>query len=100
MPVGTYSSGMRSRFTFSLLLALDFDIYLIDESMPQTMDAEFNRKAGAVLFDRLKSSTVVIVSHQPSTLEKFCRSAAVLRDGKLYMFETLDEARHYYDYTA
>ncbi|MDF3608446.1 ATP-binding cassette domain-containing protein [Paracoccus sp. DMF-8] len=100
MPVGTYSSGMRARFTFSLLLALDFDIYLIDESMPQTTDAEFNRKAGSVLYDRLKTATVVIVSHQPSTLEKFCRSAAVMRDGRLYMFETLDEAKQYYDYTA
>ena len=68
--------------------------------MPQSMDAEFNRRAGAVLFDRLKSATVVIVSHQPSTVEKFCRSAGVLRDGKLYLFETLDEARQYYDYTA
>lgn len=100
MPVGTYSSGMRARFTFSLLLALDFDIYLIDEAMPHTTDAEFNRKAGAVLYDRLKTATVVIVSHQPATLEKFCRSAAVMRDGKLYMFETLDEAKQYYDYTA
>ena len=26
--VGTYSQGMRARFTFSLMLALDFDIYL------------------------------------------------------------------------
>jgi len=31
MPIGTYSSGMRARFNFSLLLALEFDIYLIDE---------------------------------------------------------------------
>jgi capsular polysaccharide transport system ATP-binding protein len=30
MPVGTYSSGMRSRFTFALMLALEFDIYPID----------------------------------------------------------------------
>ena len=29
-PVGIYSSGMRSRLTFALLLALEFDIYLID----------------------------------------------------------------------
>ncbi|RMC36252.1 ABC transporter ATP-binding protein [Paracoccus alkanivorans] len=100
MPVGTYSAGMRQRFNFSLLLALEFDIYLIDEGMPHTTDVEFNRKAGAVLFDRLRSSTVIIVSHQPGTIEKFCRSAAVMRDGKLYMFETLDEAKQYYDYTA
>ncbi|RJL05153.1 ATP-binding cassette domain-containing protein [Paracoccus aestuarii] len=100
MPVGTYSSGMRQRFNFSLLLALDFDIYLIDEGMPQTTDVEFNRKAGRVLFDRLKDATTVIVSHQPSTIEKFCNRAAILRDGRLYLFETLDEAKQYYDYTA
>ena len=99
-PVGTYSQGMKSRLSFALLLALEFDIYLIDEGMPQTQDVEFNRKAGSVLLDRLKTSTVIIVSHKPKTLEKFCRSAAVLRDGKLYMFESLDEAQQYYDYTA
>ncbi|TWI38156.1 ABC transporter ATP-binding protein [Paracoccus sulfuroxidans] len=100
MPVGTYSSGMRARFTFSLLLSLEFDIYLIDEGMPQTTDINFNRKAGTVLFERLKNSTVVVVSHQPSTIEKFCNSAAILRDGKLYQFDTLEEAKQYYDYTA
>lgn len=99
-PVSTYSAGMRSRLNFSLLLALEFDIYLIDEGMPATTDVNFNRKAGSVLFDRLKTATVVVVSHQPGTLEKFCRSAAVLRDGRLYMFETLDEAKQYYDYSA
>ena len=98
MPIGTYSSGMRSRFTFSLLLALDFDIYLIDEGMPQTTDAEFNRKAGEVLKERLATTTVIIVSHQAATLEKFARSAAVLRDGQLTMFDTLEEAKQLYDY--
>ena len=99
-PVGVYSSGMRSRLTFALLLALDLDIYLIDEGMPSTTDVEFNRKAGTVLLERLKTATVVVVSHQAATLEKFARRAAVLRDGRLFMFDTLDEAKQYYDYTA
>ena len=97
-PVGTYSQGMRARFTFSLLLSLEFDIYLIDEGMPQTTDAEFNRKAGDVLRERLESATVVIVSHQARTLEKFARSAAVLKDGRLHLFDTLEEAKQLYDY--
>ncbi|MDE9450918.1 ATP-binding cassette domain-containing protein [Aliiroseovarius sp. Z3] len=97
-PVATYSAGMRGRFSFALLLALDFDIYLIDEGMPQSTDAQFNRKAGDVLRDRLVNSTVIIVSHQAETLEKFCQSAAVLRDGQFYMFETLEEAKRLYDY--
>ena len=100
MPVGTYSQGMRARFTFALLLALDFDIYLIDEGMPGTTDVEINRKAGAILKERLRTTTVIIVSHQAATLEKFARSAAVLREGRLHMFDTLEEAKQLYDYEA
>ncbi len=100
MPLGTYSSGMRSRFSFALMLALEFDIYLIDEGMPATTDVEFNRKAGSILKDRLASATVIIVSHQAATLEKFCRSAAVLRQGKLHLFDTLEEAKALYEYDA
>lgn len=98
MPVGTYSQGMRARFMFSLMLALDFDIYLIDEGMPQTTDAAFNRRAGRILRERLEKTTVVIVSHQPQTLERFVRTAAVLREGRLHMFDSLEEARELYEY--
>lgn len=97
-PVGVYSQGMRSRFTFSLMLALDFEMYLIDEGMPQTTDIEFNRKAGEILRERLETTTVVIVSHQPATLERFAKSAAVLKDGRIHMFDTLEEAKQLYDY--
>ncbi|WP_435258885.1 ABC transporter ATP-binding protein [Thioclava sp. FR2] len=100
MPIGTYSQGMRARFSLSLMLAIEFDIYLVDEGMPSTTDVEFNRKAGAILRDRLKNATLVIVSHQAQILEKFCRQAAVLRNGQLHMFETLQEAKRLYDYEA
>jgi len=99
-PVGVYSQGMRSRFSFGLMLALEFDIYLIDEGMPATTDVEFNRRAGSILRERLKNATVVVVSHQAKTLEKFCQQAAVLRNGQLYMFETLEEAKRLYDYES
>ena len=97
-PLGTYSSGMRARFTFALMLALDFDMYLIDEGMPGSTDAEFNKRAGEILQERLRSTTVVIVSHQPRTLERFAKEAAVLMGGKLHMFDTLEEAKQLYDY--
>jgi capsular polysaccharide transport system ATP-binding protein len=98
MPVGTYSQGMRGRLNLALLLALDFDIYLIDEGMPTTTDPAFNARAAAILRERLESATVVIVSHQAETLKKFARSAAVLRHGQLHMFDTLEEAKLLYDY--
>lgn len=97
-PLGTYSAGMRARFSFALMLALDFDIYLIDEGMPSTTDVEFNKKAGSILEERLRTTTIIIVSHQAKTLEKFARSAAVLIDGRLQMFDTLEEAKQLYDY--
>jgi capsular polysaccharide transport system ATP-binding protein len=97
-PLGTYSQGMRARFTFALMLALDFDIYLIDEGMPSSTDVDFNRKAGEILQERLRTTTIIIVSHQPTVLEKFARTAAVLVHGKLHMFDTLEEAKRLYDY--
>jgi capsular polysaccharide transport system ATP-binding protein len=100
MPVATYSSGMKSRFSFAMLLSIEFDIYLIDEGMPVTSDVEFNRKAGSILKERLQTATVVIVSHSAQTLQRFCRSAAVLKDGRLHQFDTLEEARRLYDYTT
>ena len=97
-PLATYSSGMRSRFTFSLLLALDFDMYLIDEGMPASQDVEFNKKAGDLLAERLKTTTTIIVSHDPAMLEKFAKKAAVLMSGQLHMFDSLEEAKQLYDY--
>ncbi|NOD69559.1 ABC transporter ATP-binding protein [Ruegeria sp. HKCCD7303] len=99
-PLATYSAGMRSRFTFSLMLALDFDMYLIDEGMPASTDVEFNEKAGSILKEKLRTTTLVIVSHSSSVLEKFAQQAAVLLNGQLYMFESLEEAKQLYDYES
>ncbi len=68
--------------------------------MPSSTDAEFNRRAGSILADRLKSATVVIVSHQMQTVERFAQKAAVLRDGALYRFDNLEEAKALYDYST
>jgi capsular polysaccharide transport system ATP-binding protein len=37
------------------MLAMDFDVYLIDEGMPTSTDVEFNRKAGEILAERLQT---------------------------------------------
>ncbi len=98
MPMSTYSQGMRARVSFSLLLALEFDIYLIDEGMPSSTDSDFNQKAGNVLHERLTKSTVVIVSHSAHILERYCSRAAVLKDGHLHMFDSLEQAKALYEY--
>ena len=98
MPVGTYSQGMRSRLSFALMLAMEFDFYLVDEGMPATTDVAFNRRAGKVLRERLETATLVVVSHQTEILERYCHSAAVLRHGRLHFFDSLEEAKQMYDF--
>lgn len=97
MPVRTYSSGMRSRLAFALLMAIDFDFYLVDEGA-SAGDKNFNVKASAIFRERLEYSTLVMVSHSIDVLERYCESAAVLIDGSLFLFETLAEAKELYDY--
>lgn len=99
-PLITYSAGMKARFSTALLLSLQFDIYLIDEGMPSTLDAEFTKKAGDIMREKMETATFIIVSHDPEILEKYVKHAAVLRFGQLYMFDTLEEAAQLYDYHA
>ena len=40
----------------------------------------------------------MIVSHQEKVLEAYADRAAVMRDGHLEMFDTLDEAKAVYNY--
>ena len=96
MPMAAYSSGMNAQFNFALMLALEFDIYLIDEGMHSPM--LINKKAGDLLQERIDRTTIVIVSHQPQTLEQFATQAAVLRDWQFIQFDTLEEARQVYDF--
>ncbi len=83
-----------------MLLSLDYDIFLIDESLPTTTDVEFNRRAADMLAEKLHKATVVIVSHEETLVRQFCHQAAVLQDGDLHFFDSIDEARALYDWTA
>ena len=99
-PMKTYSTGMKERARYSMLLSLDYDIYLIDESLPNTTDVEFNQRAGQLLADKLGKATVIIISHDETIIRQFCQQAAVLNDGKLYFFDNVDDAKAMYDWTA
>jgi capsular polysaccharide transport system ATP-binding protein len=100
MPVSTYSAGMRQRVNFALMLAMPFDLYLIDEGLPTAADAAFLRRVNPVMRERLASATLVIVSHNAKVIETFCHYAGVLRDGQLIMCDSLSEARRLYDYVG
>jgi ABC-type polysaccharide/polyol phosphate transport system ATPase subunit len=70
MPVRTYSSGMRARLGFAIAIQSDKDIVLIDEIMGAG-DAAFREKAEAEINRIMGERTVILVSHNMSTVEKF-----------------------------
>ncbi len=80
-PVRTYSSGMYMRLAFSVAINVDADILLIDEILA-VGDANFQAKC----FDRLRElksegTTIVIVTHDTNTIEKFCNKAMWMNEG-------------------
>lgn len=88
MPVNTYSAGMRARLAFAACLAIDFDIYLIDEAT-EVGDKRFRQKCAEAFRARLVKSDIILVSHNTETLRQYCDRGAVLADGALTLFNDL-----------
>ncbi|MEN0075426.1 ABC transporter ATP-binding protein [Roseicella sp. DB1501] len=91
MPVRTYSSGMIVRLGFSLSLAVQFDCYLVDEAIA-VGDSRFAERARAALADLNARASLLLVSHQAETVRAFCKTAAILQDGRLIRYDDLDQA--------
>ncbi|MGF6572924.1 capsular polysaccharide transport system ATP-binding protein [Paraburkholderia sp. GAS333] len=94
-PVQTYSSGMRSRLQFALSLAFDFDVYISDE-VTAAGDARFRKKAADAFKSMASKASVIMVSHDESTLKQFCQSAIWIDEGQAYWFDDLAEGLEAY----
>jgi ABC-2 type transport system ATP-binding protein len=80
-PVRTYSSGMYMRLAFSVAINVNADILLIDEILA-VGDANFQAKC----FDKLRELkasgiTIIIVTHDTNTVERFCNKAIWINNG-------------------
>lgn len=90
-PLRTYSSGMRARLAFAASMVVDFDCYLVDEIVA-VGDSRFQAKCHEELFVKRADRAIIIVSHDTNYIREHCQRAAVLRDGKLHQFASIDEA--------
>ncbi|WP_445360356.1 ABC transporter ATP-binding protein [Microbulbifer sp. EKSA005] len=95
VPVKSYSSGMRSRLAFGLSIAVDFDIYLVDEVM-SVGDAHFKKKCEEVIAEKRKTSSFIIVAHAMAMLKKNCEVGIYLDSGGLSIFDSMDKAIELY----
>jgi ABC-type polysaccharide/polyol phosphate transport system ATPase subunit len=92
-----YSSGMSVRLGFSVAVQVDADVLLIDEVLA-VGDAAFQRKC----FDqfarmRNEGRTILLVTHDMSTVERFCDRAMLLERGEVVTIGPPDEVAQLYN---
>lgn len=87
----TYSSGMLAKVAFGACLAIDFSVYLIDE-ITEVGDGRFREKALREFSKKTEKSDIIIVSHNVDTIREYCDMGAVLGDGKITLYDSVDLA--------
>jgi len=82
-PVRTYSSGMYMRLAFSVATHVDPDVLIIDEILA-VGDEHFSHKSRAKMDEFQKNGkTIVLVTHDLATVERWCQEAAWIDGGKI-----------------
>lgn len=99
-PMYTYSSGMRSRLTFSVAACIQPELLLLDEVF-SVGDAHFKAKSTARIEEMINSDkSVIMISHDAGALEKHCDQTLWLHLGKVMMSgETKHVMKEYIDFT-
>ena len=81
-PVKTYSSGMFVRLAFALAINVDPEILIVDEALA-VGDVFFQAKCYQKINEICQSgTTVILVTHDMSTVIKYCDKVVVLNRGK------------------
>src|SRR5262245_38938724 len=83
MPVRTYSTGMLVRLAFATTTAVASDVLIMDEFIGAG-DAAFFERAEIRLRNFVERSSVLLVaSHNPEIVRKWCNKAMMLVHGRL-----------------
>jgi len=96
LPVKNYSSGMKAKLAFASCIAIDFDVYLIDEAT-SVADPQFRKKAKAALYQKSQEANLIMVSHELAEIRHFCDSAVVVNNGELTFYSDLEHAISVYE---
>ena len=95
-PIKTYSSGMRQKLAYGLSMAIDFDVYLIDETLA-VGDSNFRKKCDIVFSEKAQKSSLILVSHQIETIRKYSDKILLIHKGGATIYEDIDEAISIYE---
>ena len=95
-PIRTYSTGMKARLLFSVIIHLKGDVFLIDEAF-NGGDIYFIQKAKKKIKELCTSgSTIVYISHNTSEITELCDKVLVLNSGKqMFLGDTYEGIKVY-----
>ncbi len=93
-----FSRGMRSRLGFAIAVHAEADIFLMDEFFGGVGDANFKKKSVKVFQQAfVEGRTIIHVSHQLNTIEKYCDRVLVLHKGEVVALGKPDEVIPIYE---
>lgn len=83
MPVKCYSAGMVARLAFSISLANECDILIIDEVLAVGDQGFQNKCLQKINEIKSNGASIIFVSHFPDEVVKICDNAILLESGKI-----------------
>ncbi|ADO45232.1 ABC transporter related protein [Hydrogenobacter thermophilus TK-6] len=98
-PIKTYSTGMVVRLAFSVMIALNPQVFIIDEAL-SVGDIHFQKKS----FDKIKEfkesgGTLIFTTHSTYQITNVCDRAIWIKDGRIQMEgDPFSVVKEYEDY--
>lgn len=95
-PLRTYSTGMKTRLSFSMFAFMDTDVLILDEVLA-VGDIFFKAKCFARLAELIEQkTTILLVTHSMGVVQRYCNRVILLKDGeKIFDGDPLDATRLY-----
>jgi ABC-type polysaccharide/polyol phosphate transport system ATPase subunit/glycosyltransferase involved in cell wall biosynthesis len=83
MKLRNYSSGMKVRLAFAIMVEVDGDVMMIDEVLA-VGDSAFQRKSYEIFRSyKERNKTVILVSHSMPSIQELCDRVLLLEGGRI-----------------
>lgn len=100
VPMKNFSSGMIARFGFAIATVTEPEILIVDEILA-VGDFLFQEKCEQRISNLMKNgTTIIIVSHSISQIERLCNKVVWLEKGKLKMIGDTNEVCEQYKHSS
>jgi len=95
-PLSHYSSGMKARLGFAIVVHIKPDILILDEVFA-VGDKNFQKKSVAAISTLSDQVTTIIVSHNMDVVKKMANRVVVLKGGTVCFDGLVDEGIAFYN---